>query len=870
MTVTLAELLAEDGVKLIRSGNQHVCLCPFHKEKTPSCSVDLDRSLYHCFGCPAKGDAVDYLVEARKWTKARALQHVKGTAPSRVSNRRTNDQKPEGRSEAPKTQPAFITDLPQNAHSIHDYFTADGKLVFKVARVPGKGTRRKSYMPLARAKKNKKMGWLVTQPLEGSRPLYRLPELHAAGGDQQVIVVEGEKCADAMVSAFERAVVTTWAHGTQSWRKTDWTPLYGRDVLLAADADDGGRACMREIADMLVANGCSVRVVLPPDVPDDKGHDIADEIEAGGAAKAGAWLAEHATDHVPLIEPGTTDTPPEPEEPKKKKKRGRPKKEDGGDEPPVPELGTNPYFEILGNEGNMIVVKLASDQIMRMARSMITRPNQLLAIAPDVHWWLQITGADSFSLGVAQHVGAGLIKIADARGQIDMNRLTGRGVRLTDDGKYVWHLGDKLVVDGAETPIKDYEGTNDYSIYLSAPAVMVGDESDLLDSDTRQSIAETVMRYRWAAPDDGKTMLGWIATSIVGGALPWRPHIWFLGESDAGKSWFIREVIMRIGQSLAVRSASPSEASIARQLRSDSLPLIVDEAEPDQTWLAGIVTLARIAAAGDGSRMRADPGGDGVTALSPRFSVCMSSTKLPRLDDADNNRFCMVQLHQEGVADWLDLEEALINIFAPPSPLPRQIRTTLVHHTPHIAEQARAITRQIQREEKIGRSRQAMLRGALSAGWQWWSGTDEVINIQHPSPIFADQAEASLVLQDLLATRVREHGGTEKTLLELLAQPGTEAEVVRYGVVKKKDGLLINPKHREVTKVTQSGKWKSVDVSRLLRQLPRVKVSSNPRRFGHHQRVRSSIRIPYDTLNNLGIMLTWSVGQQERLDDPSF
>ena len=29
--------------------------CIFHQERTPSLSVDLDRGLFHCFGCGAEG-----------------------------------------------------------------------------------------------------------------------------------------------------------------------------------------------------------------------------------------------------------------------------------------------------------------------------------------------------------------------------------------------------------------------------------------------------------------------------------------------------------------------------------------------------------------------------------------------------------------------------------------------------------------------------------------------------------------------------------------------------------------------------------------------------------------------------------------------
>lgn len=43
------------------SGHSYI-LCPFHEEKTPSCVVDEHR--FYCFGCKAKGSAIDYMVRA--------------------------------------------------------------------------------------------------------------------------------------------------------------------------------------------------------------------------------------------------------------------------------------------------------------------------------------------------------------------------------------------------------------------------------------------------------------------------------------------------------------------------------------------------------------------------------------------------------------------------------------------------------------------------------------------------------------------------------------------------------------------------------------------------------------------------------------
>ena len=61
-------------VPLTRSGNRYKARCPFHTEKTPSFIVTPDMNRYHCFGCGANGDVLDFLMEINKLDFSSAVE----------------------------------------------------------------------------------------------------------------------------------------------------------------------------------------------------------------------------------------------------------------------------------------------------------------------------------------------------------------------------------------------------------------------------------------------------------------------------------------------------------------------------------------------------------------------------------------------------------------------------------------------------------------------------------------------------------------------------------------------------------------------------------------------------------------------------
>ena len=306
MPVKLVELLCEDKVRLRGQGPELTAKCPFHADRTPSMSVNVDKGVYHCHGCGASGDAVTYLENKRGLSQKDALRAVKGEM------RNPHQAKPRRKAQPRPRQPHWVPSLPNNAIARHRYLLGDGTLAFTICRF-AKGPKCLPYTP---ARRNGKDGWSVELVISEGRPLYRLGEISQAPRGRQVMVVEGEKCADAVAAAFPKATVTSWAGGGKSWKRSDWSPLGGRRVLLISDADSEGRKSMLEIARHLKGLGCTdIRVALPEG---EDHRDIADVIAEGGEQAARDWLRMLAAPWSPP-EP-TEGQQADSKQPKKKKK----------------------------------------------------------------------------------------------------------------------------------------------------------------------------------------------------------------------------------------------------------------------------------------------------------------------------------------------------------------------------------------------------------------------------------------------------------------------------------------------------------------------------------------------------------------------
>jgi len=234
------------------SNGQIRCPGPSHSPGDRSLSVKPDATapdgyLYHSFAGDDPG-------ACREFIKAKIGQHL----PFKSDQAEIAEKPPaqaiiatseEGLSDA--TLRIFKGRKPDRIYLYHD--ASGGGILQAIARwnnVKGQ----KEIRPFCYTEE----GWQCRAYL-APRPLFNL-DLIAADTQVDILIVEGEKAAEA-ATAFFPGVVSTWAGGANAVDKTDFSPLAGRKVWLWPDNDPSGQKAMQQVAQKLQNLGANVRSV---------------------------------------------------------------------------------------------------------------------------------------------------------------------------------------------------------------------------------------------------------------------------------------------------------------------------------------------------------------------------------------------------------------------------------------------------------------------------------------------------------------------------------------------------------------------------------------------------------------------------------
>jgi hypothetical protein len=140
---------------------------------------------------------------------------------------------------------------------------------------------KKDFVPLCfAAAPSGSLQWVEMAP-PSPRPLFGLDKLAAATPDTPILLVEGEKTADAAQALFPDHVCMTWMGGSSATAKADFSPLAGRNVTIWPDNDAPGIKAAMALVGILYDSGVAdVRLVYPPDVLPEK-WDLADPVPDG-------------------------------------------------------------------------------------------------------------------------------------------------------------------------------------------------------------------------------------------------------------------------------------------------------------------------------------------------------------------------------------------------------------------------------------------------------------------------------------------------------------------------------------------------------------------------------------------------------------
>lgn len=484
--------------------------------------------------------------------------------------------------------------------AVWTYTDADGRVVGYICRF--EKAKGKEIVPQSWCRgDNGKFEWRWLS-FAKPRPIYGLQAL-AEQPDATVVLVEGEKTADAGARLLPKAVVVTFPGGSKAWRYVDWSPLKGRKVIVVPDADGPGCDAFDGyldnygvwkpgIAQELQSIVAGVRVVQPPDgvAP---GWDLADALAEGWSSEQTEQFIRRALRHPskPPADPPPADEG-DPVLVNDDRDRGAP---DYGEPPSDDSWHGGPCQHApvpLGyDRGVYYYLAATTHQVTALSASQHNKAG-LMSLAGLTRFWERTwffarngvswdTAADS------------LMRACEVQGVFSQERLRGRGAWIdrdseTREDRVVLHLGNTLLVDGNPSP-HSVPGSR-YIYETAAPLTRHTDFRQYapLSSSEAKAFLDVAQDLRWERDFvDAYLYAGFCAIAPICGVLRWRPSIWITSAAGSGKTFAldrIRDVLSDMALNVA---AGTTESGIRNTLQQDARPVIFDEFEREDVASKG-------------------------------------------------------------------------------------------------------------------------------------------------------------------------------------------------------------------------------------------------------------------------------------------
>ena len=654
-------------IHLKKQGPEMVGNCIFHSDSHASLKVNHTKQKFKCFACGAGGDILDFFElqgyskpEAMKLIQDKSIISIAETAPKIQDPVWTNAIPEQNNLPNPLTLTFKDYGNPSNAWAYHN---AKGNVVSFVCRFD-LADGKKDVIPYSFKTNGKQSKW-AWRGLDTPRLLYNLPEI-ISRPTTIVLVVEGEKTADAAKLLFPKYVVTTWIGGADGVKNADWTPLHGRKIFLWADNDIAGLHAMfggwsynektekyRRITGISELFPASFKQIKnSPEFP--KKWDVADAVWTQDEAleylqsnkTEVPTVSEYAPNEIPIIEkiepiisieievipPIFKPSIPDPIE---------------NENVPI-----NPYFKCLGHENNngtiYVFFNYRTNSVIRFTSSSFSG-STILQLAP-LNYWEGGYSKEGRSGGVKYDIARitdTLISICSRLGIFDNNMIRGRGAWM-DKKTPVIHCGSHLIVGGIAKKFSEhksrfiYEAGKELGFNLIQP----------LKKQDANKLVDILSRLNWSRPIEAKLLAGWIVVAPLCGALNWRPHLWITGSSGSGKSEIMKLFIKNLMREMFVDAQSETtEAGIRQFLKADALPVVFDEAESEDKKSAermqSVLNIMRASSTSDGGKIIKGSSGGAATEFNLRSCFAFSSIATAIHQRSDASRITVLEIKSD-------------------------------------------------------------------------------------------------------------------------------------------------------------------------------------------------------------------------------
>lgn len=439
----------------------------------------------------------------------------------------------------------------------------------------------------------------VMHGIGADKPLYGIDQ---CADSSTILIVQGERKRDIVSRNYTKYPCVSIVGGDGAIATMDLSPLHGKTVIVWPDNDwegsskGSGMRCARRIAERLEGKA-SVNIITPPGEEKPSGWDLGDAFESDNWTEDD--LNAYARGHIERYS-GFVSEEISFENEKQKEKKTQPDRHESNELPANNAGSIIPkYITFLGyDRGTNFYYCQERKQVISISASKHSKLT-LIALAPEDVWQAcfyesvsETTGQIKWSLESAVNY---LSRKSVSAGMYDPEKIRAGGCWV-DEKRVVMHLGDHLVVDGADTSLGEFKTK---FIYERRPCVEFDSTKKMMPAEA-QFVIKIADSLHWKNKDSSKFMLGWAILAPICGTLKKRPHLWLTGSSGCGKSTVLAEFLKPLLGGLAqCPNGSSTEAGIRQSMSGVAAPIIMDEAEGhdklSRERIQSILTLARTA-----------------------------------------------------------------------------------------------------------------------------------------------------------------------------------------------------------------------------------------------------------------------------------